>query len=41
MTIEQIKTNWSKTDDVIYGDNEYEKKLKSLEAAKTKVIVKS
>lgn len=37
----QDKTNWSKTDDAIYGDKEYEKKLKSLEAAKTKVIAKN
>jgi len=41
MTLEEIKINWSKTDDTIYGDNEYEKKLKSLEAAKTKVIAKN
>lgn len=41
MTIEEIKTNWSKTDDAIYGEKEYEKKLKSLEAAKTKVIAKN
>lgn len=40
MTIEEIKSNWTKTDDAIYGDNEYEIKLKSLEAAKTKVIAK-
>lgn len=36
MTLEQIKDNWTKTDEVIY--NTPEVKLKSLEAAKTKVI---
>lgn len=40
MTLENITSNWRKTDDAIYGDNEYEKKLKSLEAAKTKIISK-
>ena len=40
-TLEEIKANWNKTDDVIYGDKEYDKKLKSLEAAKTKVIAKN
>lgn len=36
MTLEQIKDNWTKTDEVIYNTPEI--KLKSLEAAKTKVI---
>lgn len=41
MSIEEIKSNWSKTDDAIYGDNAFDVKLKSLEAAKTKVISKN
>lgn len=41
MNLEQIKTNWTKTDNLIYGENAYEVKLKSLEAAKTKVIAKN
>ena len=36
MTIEEIKANWTATDQIIYNDPET--KLKSLEAAKTKVI---
>lgn len=40
MTLEEIKSNWSKTDELIYGENAFEIKLKSLQAAKTKVIAK-
>lgn len=40
-TIEEIKSNWTKTDNIIYGDNAFDVKLKSLEAAKTKVIAKN
>lgn len=36
MTIEEIKTNWTKTDELLYKTPEI--KLASLEAAKTKVI---
>lgn len=41
MSIEEIKANWTKTDNLIYGENAYEVKLKSLEASKTKVIAKN
>lgn len=37
-TIEEIKANWSKTDEIIYKTPEI--KFKSLEEAKTKVITK-
>ena len=40
-TIEEIKSNWSKTDELIYGKDGFDVKLKSLEAAKTKVISKN
>ena len=36
MTIEEIKANWTDTDRILYNTPEI--KLKSLEAAKTKVI---
>lgn len=36
MTLEEIKNNWTKTDEAIYNTPEI--KFKSLEAAKTKVI---
>lgn len=36
MTLEQIKDNWTTTDQLVYNTPEI--KLKSLEAAKTKVI---
>lgn len=36
MTLEQIKDNWTPTDQLVYNTPEI--KLKSLEAAKTKVI---
>lgn len=39
MNIEEIKSNWSKTDEIIYKDPTT--KLKSLEAANTKVIAKT
>lgn len=39
MTLEEIKSNWSKTDEIIYRTPEI--KLKSLEASKTKVIAKN
>lgn len=38
MNIEEIKSNWTETYKIIY--NSPEVKLKSLEAAKTKVIAK-
>lgn len=38
MTLQEIKDNWSKTDDIIYKTPEI--KFKSLEEAKTKVIAK-
>lgn len=41
MTLEEIKSNWSKTDEIIYGVNGFDVKLKSLEASKTKVISKN
>ena len=41
MSLEEIKANWTKTDDLIYGENAFEVKLKSLEASKTKVIAKT
>lgn len=41
MTLEEIKPNWTKTDNIIYGENAFEVKLKSIEASKTKVIAKS
>jgi hypothetical protein len=39
MSLEEIKANWTKTDELIYKTPEI--KFKSLEAAKTKVIAKS
>lgn len=39
MTIEEIKANWTKTDELIYNTPEI--KLKSLEAGKTKVIAQN
>lgn len=39
MTLEEIKNNWTRTDEVIY--NTPEVKFKSLEAAKTKVLAKN
>lgn len=39
MSIEEIKSNWTATDQLIYKTPEI--KLASLEAAKTKVIAKS
>lgn len=39
MTIEEIKANWTKTDELIYRTPEI--KFKSLESAKTKVIAKN
>lgn len=36
MTIEEIKANWTKTDEIIYKTPEI--KFKSLEAAKERVI---
>lgn len=39
MNIEEIKSNWSKTDEIIYRTPAI--KLKSLEASKTKVIAKN
>ncbi len=41
MSLEEIKSNWSKTDELIYGEDAFEIKLKSLQAAKTKVIAKN
>lgn len=38
MNIEEIKANWSKTDEIIYKTPEI--KFKSVEEAKTKVIAK-
>lgn len=40
MIINQIKSTWTNTNNIIYGDNAFEIKLKSLEEAKTKVIAK-
>lgn len=39
MTLEEIKSNWTKTDEIVYKTPEI--KLKSLEEAKTKVISKT
>lgn len=39
MTLEEIKSNWTKTDEILYKTPEI--KFKSLEAAKTKVIAKN
>ena len=39
MTLEEIITNWTATDQLIYKTPEI--KLKSLEASKTKVIAKN
>jgi len=39
--IDQIKANWTTTDNLVYGDNAFEVKFKSLEEAKTKVISKN
>lgn len=39
MNLEQIKANWTKTDEIVYLNPEI--KFKSLEAAKTKVIAKN
>ncbi|GAB0156219.1 hypothetical protein CHRYSEOSP005_14830 [Chryseobacterium sp. Alg-005] len=39
MSLEEIKTNWTATDTLIYRTPEI--KLASLEAAKTKVIAKN
>jgi len=39
MTLEEIKANWTATDQVIYKTPEI--KFASLEAAKTKVIAKN
>ena len=39
MSLEEIKSNWTETDKIIYKTNEI--KLKSLEAEKTKVIAKN
>lgn len=39
MTLEEITSNWSKTDEIIYKTPEI--KLKSLETSKTKVIAKN
>lgn len=41
MNLEEIKSNWSKTDELIYGINAFDVKLKSLQASKTKVIAKN
>jgi hypothetical protein len=38
-TLEQIKANWTKTDEIVYKTPDI--KLKSLEEAKTKVIAKN
>lgn len=38
MTLEEIKTNWTKTDEIVYKTPEI--KFKSLEQAKTRVIAK-
>ena len=38
MTLEEIKANWTKTDELIYNTPEI--KLKSMKAAKTKTISK-
>ena len=39
MSLEEIKSNWSKTDEIIFKTPEI--KLKSLESSKTKVIAKN
>lgn len=39
MTLEQIKNNWTKTDEILYKRPEI--KLASLEASKTKIISKN
>lgn len=39
MTIEEVKSTWTKTDEMVYKTPEI--KFKSLEAAKTKVVAKS
>lgn len=39
MRLEEIKSNWTKTDEILYKTPEI--KLKSLEASKTKVIAKN
>lgn len=39
MTFEEIKSNWTATDTLVYKTPEI--KFKSLEAAKTKVIAKN
>ena len=39
MTLEEIKSNWTDTDKIIYKTPKI--KLKSLEQAKTKVIAKN
>lgn len=39
MNIEEIKSNWTKTDELIYKTPEI--KFKSLQEAKTKVIAKN
>ncbi|GEM_PF-6395886 len=39
MTLEEIKANWTKTDELIYKTPEI--KYKSLQEAKTKVIAKN
>jgi hypothetical protein len=39
MTLQEIKSNWTKTDEILYKTPEI--KFKSLEAAKTKVIAKN
>lgn len=36
MTLEEIKSNWTKTDEILYKT--YEVKLKSFEEAKKRVI---
>ncbi|WP_262713557.1 hypothetical protein [Chryseobacterium sp. SN22] len=38
MSLDEIKSNWTRTDELIYRTPEI--KFKSLEAAKTKVIAK-
>lgn len=39
MSLEEIKSNWTKTDEIVYKTPEI--KFKSLEQAKTKVIAKN
>lgn len=39
MSLEEIKSNWTKTDELIYRTPEI--KFKSLQEAKTKVIAKN